>query len=57
MNISYVNLVTVLLVTLQLTGAISVSWWFVLWPTILYLLVIFFALLSAVVVSRLIEDY
>lgn len=48
----YLNLLTMLLFVLQLIGIINVSWWLVVAPTILYILIILLAFMILVILEH-----
>ncbi|MGW7927577.1 hypothetical protein [Staphylococcus xylosus] len=47
----YLNLLSMVLLVLQLTGFISISWWLVVAPTILYILLVILAFVLLVILE------
>ncbi|MEB8088243.1 hypothetical protein NGH74_13845 [Staphylococcus pseudoxylosus] len=47
----YLNLLSIVLLVLQLTGFINVSWWLIVAPTILYILLVLLAFITLVILE------
>ncbi|WP_199185319.1 hypothetical protein [Staphylococcus xylosus] len=47
----YLNLLSMVLLVLQLTGLINISWWLVVAPTILYILLVVIAFVILVILE------
>lgn len=47
----YLNLLSMVLLVLQLTGLINISWWLIVTPTILYILIILLAFVILVILE------
>jgi hypothetical protein len=47
----YLNLLTIVLMVLKLTHVINISWWLVLTPTLVYIVLLFLIFVLAVVLE------
>lgn len=47
----YLNLLSMVLLVLQLTGLINISWWLVVAPTILYIVLVILVFVTLVILE------